>query len=85
MYTLYMYMYNKIFHFYTCRFVFDGWPMTKAQVDLLSKYQIIPIAIAELKVSNEALLIRAETDRNSKDRYTCTVYVYMYIVRCAVQ
>ena len=52
--------------------------MTKAQVDLLNKYQIIPIAFAELKVSNETLLTRAEIDRNSKDR-SVHVYMYMYV------
>ena len=53
-----------------CRYVFDGWPVTKAQVDLLNKYQIIPIAIAEIEVSNEKLLIRADYDRNSVNRYS---------------
>ena len=58
--------------------------MTKAQVDLLNKYQIIPIAFAELKVSNETLLTRAEIDRNSKDRYSTYIHVcvHVHVVYC---
>ncbi|XP_019849767.1 PREDICTED: adenylate kinase 9-like [Amphimedon queenslandica] len=46
-------------------YVLDGWPLTKAQVDLLNKYRIIPVRIVEIKITNEEMLKRAELIRQS--------------------
>ena len=42
--------------------------MTKLQVDLLSKYHVIPVCIVELTLSDEDVLKRAELDRKATDR-----------------
>ena len=66
--------------FYYCRYVLDGYPVTKSQISLLNKYEIIPVTIVELNVSDEQMLVRAEADRNNVDRYstyskcTCTIH-----------
>ena len=46
----------------------DGWPLTKSQVDLLTKFHIIPVCILELKVNESEVLRRGKKDRNSLDR-----------------
>ena len=50
------------------RFVLDGWPLTKSQVALLTKFHLIPVCIVELEVSNQEVLRRAAIDRKSPDR-----------------
>lgn len=51
-----------------CRYVLDGWPMTKAQMELLTRYKIIPVCIVELQTTNDEMLQRAEKDRQKADR-----------------
>ena len=50
------------------RFVLDGFPTTKSQVDLLSKFQIVPVCILELLVDESEVMRRGENDRNSPNR-----------------
>lgn len=50
------------------RFVLDGWPLTKEQVDLLNKHRMILVCIVELQVSDEECLKRGEADRKSPSR-----------------
>lgn len=49
-------------------FVLDGWPVTKAQVDLLARYRIVPVCIVEVKVSDAEVLRRGDCDRTSSSR-----------------
>lgn len=64
-----IYLYSTpIVSLFSCRYVLDGWPMTKSQVDLLSAYHIIPVCVVELEVSNEEMLKRAELDRQTENR-----------------
>ena len=64
-----MYLYSaSIVSLLLCRYILDGWPMTKSQVDLLSAYRIIPVCVVELEVSNEEMLKRAELDRERENR-----------------
>ena len=51
-----------------CRYVLDGFPTTKAQVELLVKFKVVPVCIVELNVSNKELLQRATRDRTSTER-----------------
>ncbi len=46
----------------------DGWPLTKAHVELLARFHIIPVCVVELEVSDQDLLRRAEADRSSPSR-----------------
>ena len=50
------------------RYVLDGWPLTKAHVDLMTKFHIIPVCIVEVKISNQEILRRAAIDRKSLNR-----------------
>lgn len=54
---------------YHCRYVLDGWPVTKEQVDLLNKHRMILVCIIELQVTDEECLKRGEIDRKSPSRY----------------
>jgi len=51
------------------RYILDGWPLTKNQVDLLDKHRMIPVCIVELKVSDKECLRRGESDRKSPSRF----------------
>lgn len=51
------------------RYILDGWPLTKDQVDLLNKHQMIPVCVVELQVSDEECLRRGESDRKSPSRF----------------
>lgn len=62
-----VYKYNVQFTKY-CRYILDGWPLTKTHVDLLEKFHLIPICIVELKVSNQEALRRAAVQRCSTTR-----------------
>ena len=53
------------YHIPYCRYVLDGWPQTKAHVDLLTKYRVIPVCLVELQVSDEEMMRRAESDREA--------------------
>ena len=64
------------------RYILDGWPLTKDQVDLLNKHRMIPVCIVELQVSDEECLRRGECDRKSPSRYVC-VFVCVCVHACA--
>lgn len=49
-------------------FVLDGFPTTKQQVDLLSKFQIVPVCILQLLVDECEVLKRGAKDRSSPNR-----------------
>ena len=53
------------------RYILDGWPLTKDQVDLLNKHRMIPVCIVELQVSDDECLRRGECDRKSPSRCVC--------------
>ena len=57
------------------RYVLDGWPVTKSQVDLLSRYRIVPVRVVELRVSDGEVLRRGDCDRTSASR--CVVVCYL--------
>ena len=46
--------------------------MTLAQVDLLTKYHIIPVCVVELTVGEKEVLRRGDVDRRSPDRFVAT-------------
>ena len=48
--------------------MFDGWPINKAHIDLLTKYHVLPVCVMELVVSDQEMLRRAEVDREAKDQ-----------------
>ena len=50
------------------RYVIDGWPLTKAHVDLLAKFHVIPVCVVEVEISNEEILRRAAIERKSPNR-----------------
>ena len=50
-------------------YVLDGWPLTKLQTDLLTKYRIIPVVILELHISEREMLRRAQVNKDSCIRY----------------
>eukprot|EP00731_Ephydatia_muelleri_P001091 Em0001g1091a len=49
-------------------YVLDGWPVTKSQVELLTRYRIVPVCIVELTVSDAEVLRRGDGDRTSSSR-----------------
>ena len=53
---------------HTISYVLDGWPQTRSQVELLTKFRIVPVVVVELDVSDQEMLRRAELDRNSPTR-----------------
>ena len=63
----------------TCRYVLDGWPQTKSQMDLLTKHKIIPVIILEIQLSDNEMLRRAQLDRKSPMRYMYIQCTCMYM------
>ena len=51
------------------RFVLDGYPVTKKQVDLMTKRSIIPVRVIELTLDSLEVVTRATMDRYSEDKY----------------
>ena len=51
------------------RFVLDGFPVTKQQVDIMTKRSIIPVRVIELQVDGKEIANRATRDRYSAKRY----------------
>ncbi|XP_032877861.1 adenylate kinase 9 [Amblyraja radiata] len=49
-------------------FVLDGYPVTKAQIDILSDSKVIPVRVIELQVDIKEILKRGLIDRRSPDR-----------------
>lgn len=68
------------------RYVLDGWPLTKAQVELLAKFHITPVCIVELEVSDQEVLRRGEGDRNAPDRWanSCNHAWGLHTVSCNI-
>lgn len=65
------------------RYVLDGWPLTKAHVDLLTRFHITPVCIVELEVGDQEVLRRGEIDRGSPNRWGSVMYMYQYYLsRC---
>ena len=74
------YIHNNLIVFEN-RYILDGWPLTKEQVDLLNKHRMIPVCIVELEVGDEECLRRGESDRKSPTKYAC-VLVCMHAYAC---
>ena len=51
-----------------CRYVLDGWPQTKAHIDLLTRYRVVPVCLVELQVSDQEMMRRTERDRAAPKR-----------------
>lgn len=49
--------------------------MTKSQVELLTRYRIVPVCIVELTVSDAEVLRRGDGDRTSSSR--CVLHVHL--------
>ena len=49
-------------------YVLDGYPVTKVQVELMEKRNIIPVKVIELEADVRECADRATYDRYSKDR-----------------
>ena len=49
--------------------VFDGYPLTRAQVDLMERMSIIPHRMLKLDVSSEEVMVRATKMRNAPERF----------------
>ena len=54
--------------------MFDGWPLNKAHIDLLTKYHVLPVCIVELEVSDQEMLRRAEVDREGSKKQPYPVH-----------
>ena len=52
----------------TDRFVLDGYPVTKKQVELMTKRAIIPVRVIELTMDSMEVVTRATIDRYSDDK-----------------
>ena len=50
------------------RYVLDGWPLTRAHVDLLTKFHILPVCVVELEISDQEMLRRGDLDRKGPNR-----------------
>ena len=51
------------------RYILDGYPLTKNQIDLMTQRKIIPVKVLELHVEEEELLRRGTVDRHAPTRY----------------
>ena len=49
-------------------YIFDGFPMTSAQVDLMTAASIIPVRVIELACSNMEVYVRSTKDRLDPER-----------------
>ena len=54
--------------YYFHRYILDGFPLTKAQVDLMTERSIIPVRVVEMQVDPKSIVERALKDRFSTDR-----------------
>ena len=52
----------------TCRFILDGYPLTRHQVDLMTQRAIIPVRVIELSLNSKEVVTRATKDRYSPER-----------------
>ena len=57
------------------RYILDGYPVTKRQVELLTERKIIPVRVVELQVEDDEVLRRGTADRHSPTRYQKWVLV----------
>lgn len=51
-----------------CRYILDGFPVTKRQVDLMTERSIIPVKLLELRVDDDEVFKRATLDRRLPSR-----------------
>ena len=56
------------------RYVLDGWPLTRAHVDLLTKFHILPVCVVELEVTDQEMLRRGDLDRKEPNRSAVCVF-----------
>lgn len=61
-------VYNEFSVALTYRFILDGFPLTKHQVDLMTERSIIPVNVMELCVDDDEIFKRATQDRRSPSR-----------------
>ena len=61
------------------RYVLDGFPCTKKQVELMNERKILPVKIIELDVEDKELKRRAAMDRRSKERFVNTTFLPIVI------
>ena len=50
------------------RYVLDGYPMTKRQVDLMTERKIIPVRVIELELPEVETVTRGKRDREDPNR-----------------
>lgn len=55
-------------YLFVCRFVLDGFPNTKKQMDLLEARCIIPVRIFELQMETQEVLKRGLIDKINNER-----------------
>lgn len=51
-----------------CSFVLDGYPLSRQQVELMTKRNILPVRVLELQLPGMEIVTRATKDRYSPDR-----------------
>ena len=59
--------YLLCFSYYS--YVLDGYPVLDRQIQFLTKRNIIPYKVIEMKVDSETTFSRADSDRKSPNRY----------------
>ena len=50
------------------RFILDGYPVTKEQVDIMTRRSIIPVRVIECVCDSKEIVTRATADRYSPQR-----------------
>lgn len=50
------------------RYILDGFPMTKKQVELMTERSIIPVRVLELDISSKEVMVRGTKDRMAPSR-----------------
>jgi adenylate/nucleoside-diphosphate kinase len=50
------------------RYVLDGYPQTKHQIDLLTERCLIPVRVFELDVKSKEIMVRGTRDRIAASR-----------------
>ena len=59
-----------------CRYVLDGFPVTRRQVDLMTQRHIIPVRVIELQLANKReVVLRGVRDRMQKDKRFSFFYI----------
>lgn len=64
-----MYIYLVVFNLTASpRYVLDGYPQTKKQVELMTQCNIIPVRVIELVMDSKEVMVRGMKDRISPSR-----------------